>query len=158
MLQFPVPQFVDVEDKIIGPFTLKQFGFVFGGGLLIVALFRILGSSFFFYIAAFPIAILTLAIAFIKFNGRYVYNAVPLFINFITGDKRLIFEKSHDVGDIDIKPVTIAQVRAANTPIVPEMPVQSRLKQITTLLEQKDNEEYQTLHINKNANPVDKTS
>ena len=27
-MQFPVPQFTDVEDKIIGPLTLKQFGII----------------------------------------------------------------------------------------------------------------------------------
>lgn len=30
-MQFQVPQFLDVEDKIIGPFTLKQFLYVMGG-------------------------------------------------------------------------------------------------------------------------------
>jgi hypothetical protein len=30
-MQFQVPQFLDVEDKIIGPFTLKQFLYLIGG-------------------------------------------------------------------------------------------------------------------------------
>ena len=158
MLQFPVPQFVDVEDKIIGPFTLKQFGFVFGGGLLIVAIFRILGNSFFFYLLALPAAILTLGLSFGRFNGRYVYDVVPIFIAYLTSDKRLIFEKNRDVGEIDIKPITMEQIRASNVKVVPEEPVQSRLKQITNLLEQKDEDEYKTLHINKNGGTNDKTT
>ena len=30
-MQFQVPQFLDVEDKIIGPFTIKQFLYIAGG-------------------------------------------------------------------------------------------------------------------------------
>ena len=28
-MQFPVPQFTDVEDRIIGPLTINSFGIVF---------------------------------------------------------------------------------------------------------------------------------
>ena len=31
-MRFQVPQFIEVEDKIFGPLTLKQFIYVFGGG------------------------------------------------------------------------------------------------------------------------------
>jgi hypothetical protein len=34
-MQYPVPQFTDVEDRIIGPLTLKQFGIIFGAGVVI---------------------------------------------------------------------------------------------------------------------------
>ena len=30
-MQFQVPQFLDVEDKIVGPFTIKQFIYLAGG-------------------------------------------------------------------------------------------------------------------------------
>ena len=45
-MQFNVPQFIDIEDKIIGPLTLKQFLFlVAGAGLLFVLwLFLNLGA------------------------------------------------------------------------------------------------------------------
>ena len=47
-MQFPVPQFTDVEDKIIGPLTVKQFGILFGVGvvaLLATTIFVILGYT-----------------------------------------------------------------------------------------------------------------
>ena len=31
-MEFHVPQFIDFEDKVIGPFTWKQFLFLLGGG------------------------------------------------------------------------------------------------------------------------------
>jgi hypothetical protein len=68
-MKFRVPQFIDIEDKIIGPFTLKQFGYIVGAG----------GISFIIWtfvphiIAVFliiPTAGLFLALAFVKYNNR----------------------------------------------------------------------------------------
>jgi hypothetical protein len=33
-MQFQVPQKIDLEDKVIGPFTLKQFFYLLAGGML----------------------------------------------------------------------------------------------------------------------------
>jgi hypothetical protein len=29
-MQFRIPQFIDIEDKVFGPFTFKQFGYLLG--------------------------------------------------------------------------------------------------------------------------------
>jgi len=41
-MQFQVPQFIEVEDKIIGPLTFKQFVFVGGGFGMAYVLWRVL--------------------------------------------------------------------------------------------------------------------
>src|SRR3989338_2781565 len=68
-MQFQVPQFIDVEDKIFGPLTLKQF-ISLGGGLgAAYILFPILPI----YLAAPLIAVvggLAAGLAFFQFNGR----------------------------------------------------------------------------------------
>ncbi len=68
-MQFQVPQFIEVEDKIFGPLTFKQFIFLAGGAGMAYLAWRIL--PFFF---AVPIALgvgaLTLALAFFTYNGR----------------------------------------------------------------------------------------
>ncbi|RJQ28723.1 PrgI family protein [Candidatus Parcubacteria bacterium] len=68
-MQFQVPQFVDVEDTIVGPLTLRQFIYVaVAGGLSALLYFSVelwlwaILSIFFFGIAA--------ALAFVKVNGR----------------------------------------------------------------------------------------
>ncbi len=43
-MQFPVPQFTEVEDKIIGPLTLKQFGIIFGVGVIIFLAMEMMSS------------------------------------------------------------------------------------------------------------------
>lgn len=68
-MQFQVPQFIEVEDKIFGPLTFKQFIYILGG----------LGGAYIFYrvlplFIAGPLIIgvggLAAALAFFQFNGR----------------------------------------------------------------------------------------
>lgn len=52
-MQFKVPQFLEIEDKIFGPFTFRQFVYLAGGAGLCFILYRLLG----FVIGAIPIII-----------------------------------------------------------------------------------------------------
>jgi hypothetical protein len=74
-MQFQVPQFIETEDKIVGPFTLRQFMYIAGAGL---------GSAIlYFTVATWLWLILTivllggaLGIAFVKVEGRPLSNIV----------------------------------------------------------------------------------
>lgn len=68
-MQFQVPQFIETEDKIVGPLTLKQFLYIAAGAALCFALFFFLKTALwlFFVIIIMPIAI---SLAFIQINGR----------------------------------------------------------------------------------------
>ncbi len=68
-MQFQVPQFIDIEDKIVGPFSLKQFGYLAAAALLIFILFFILKTAL-WIIVAIPIALFAAALALVKYNGR----------------------------------------------------------------------------------------
>ena len=150
MLQFPVPQFIEIEDKIIGPFTIKQFCFIFGGGLLAVAMFRIIGNNPLFYFLAIPELLITLTVSFKRFNGRYVYQVIPVFVNFLTSGKVYIFKTGQNtIDDADIPAMLKAATQTSAQPNEIVEPVQSRLKRISLLLDQKNQEEYETLKINK---------
>lgn len=69
MQQFTVPQFIDVEDKIIGPVTTRQFFISLAGLLLIFVVYRIADFSLFVVLGVF-LAMLTGVIAFLRVNGR----------------------------------------------------------------------------------------
>lgn len=69
MRQFQVPQFITVEDKVFGPFTIKQFLYLGGGGLLMLAA-RALLLPFLFYPLALLIGIFAASFAFLKINER----------------------------------------------------------------------------------------
>lgn len=72
--QYTVPQFIDIEDKIFGPITVRQFVVVIVGVALLIGsyslFYKALGMTFLFVIAAILIVSAVIAIAFLKINGR----------------------------------------------------------------------------------------
>lgn len=69
MQQFQVPQYINIEDRIIGPLTLKQFLYLVGGAAVLVIAWFLL-HPFLFVLIAIPAALLSTALAFLKINGR----------------------------------------------------------------------------------------
>jgi hypothetical protein len=82
MQQFIVPQFIDVEDKIIGPITTRQFIIMLGGFLIIAASYKLFDFSLFITFGLLVFAI-TGIFAFLKINGRpFHYFILNLFQTF----------------------------------------------------------------------------
>jgi hypothetical protein len=69
-MQFRVPQFIDMEDKIIGPLTLKQFGYVLGAAGFTFIIWTFVPIRIIAIILILPIAGLFLSLAFVKINNR----------------------------------------------------------------------------------------
>ncbi|MEK7541792.1 MAG: PrgI family protein [Patescibacteria group bacterium] len=69
MKQFQVPQFITIEDKVIGPFTIKQFLYLAAGGGLILAAYAFLRTFLFFPTAAL-VGALAGSLAFLKVNEQ----------------------------------------------------------------------------------------
>lgn len=68
-MQFQVPQFIEVEDKIFGPFTFKQFVYMAGAAGISYMLWRTLPI----FLAVPFIALFAgggAALAFFKYNGQ----------------------------------------------------------------------------------------
>ncbi len=68
-MQFQVPQFIEVEDKIFGPLTFKQFIYLTGAGGLAFSAWRLLPFYFAVPIAA-AVGGLGVALALFEWNGR----------------------------------------------------------------------------------------
>lgn len=68
-MQFQVPQFIETEDKIVGPLSLKQFIYVAAaGGVSTMLFFQV---QFWTWFIGSIIALgFALAISFVKINGR----------------------------------------------------------------------------------------
>jgi hypothetical protein len=69
MQQFTVPQFIDVEDKIIGPITTRQFVIMILGFILMAISYAIFDFSLFVTASVFIFAI-SGTFSFAKINGR----------------------------------------------------------------------------------------
>ncbi|MCX6712082.1 MAG: PrgI family protein [Candidatus Vogelbacteria bacterium] len=68
-MQFQVPQFIEVEDKVFGPLTFRQFLYLAGGAgfSFILYVYLPIYISFLLIIA---IIVFTLTLTFYKYNGR----------------------------------------------------------------------------------------
>ena len=63
-MQFHVPQFIDIEDKLFGPFTFKQGVYVAGGLGAAFVIYRLIPYLIFSAPIIAAVAILTWALAF----------------------------------------------------------------------------------------------
>ncbi len=78
-MQYKVPQKIDLEDKIIGPLTLKQFIYLLIGGMLDYLIFSSI-KSFLGWFLIFIISLVTLAFAFIQVEEQpFSYLILHLF-------------------------------------------------------------------------------
>ncbi len=70
MLNFQVPQFIEIEDKIFGPLTFKQFVYVVGSAGLAFMAWVYIPYHWLALVIMTPIIGLGLALAFYKVNNR----------------------------------------------------------------------------------------
>lgn len=66
--RFIVPQFIDAEDKIWGPITVRQFVIMLAGGLFIFLSYKLSDFSLFLF-STILITALVVLFAFYKVNG-----------------------------------------------------------------------------------------
>ncbi len=92
VMRFEVPQFIDVKDKIFGPFTLNQFIFLAGGFGLGYVAFKLI-PSFLKYPAALVPIVTGLAMAFYKVNGRPFPLMVQAFFAYLFSKKLFIWNQ-----------------------------------------------------------------
>lgn len=90
-MEYQVPQFIDVEDRIIGPLTLKQFIYVAGGGGLCIVFFSYLPFVF-ATLLSLPIAGFAAALAFYKVNGKPFIEMLEAGFNYYTGAKLFLWK------------------------------------------------------------------
>jgi len=69
MDRFVAPQFIDVEDRIIGPITTRQFVLMIIGGVIIFLAYKILDTSA-FVLTALVVGGMVVLFGFVKINGR----------------------------------------------------------------------------------------
>lgn len=68
-MRFTIPQFIDVEDKIIGPLSVRQFLILLGGFGILFLLYRIV-SFVIFILLGIPLFGLSGIFAFARINGQ----------------------------------------------------------------------------------------
>ena len=91
-MRFQVPQFIEVEDKIFGPLTFKQFIYLAGGVGICVISFIFL-PKFLAILISLPVAAFSAALAFYKINSKPFINVVEAFVKYSMTNKLYIWKK-----------------------------------------------------------------
>lgn len=92
-MQFPVPQFTDVEDKIIAGLTFKQFAIIFGAAVFSFIIYTISKNVPATVVAIAFTGLPALGLVFGKLNGRPLYASAGNFISFLFGPKLYVYHK-----------------------------------------------------------------
>jgi hypothetical protein len=91
-MQFKVPQFLEIEDKIFGPFTFRQFVYLAGGAGLCFILYKLLGLA----LGVIPIIIVAGfagALTFYRPNNKPFINMIEAGFKYFTQNKLYIWKK-----------------------------------------------------------------
>jgi hypothetical protein len=101
-MRFQVPQFIEVEDKIFGPLTLKQFIYITGGAGLSFMVYLFVDSIFLAFIPVLIIMGISLALAFFKINNKPFINIAESAFHYYLSNKLYIWKKQQMAKEIPI--------------------------------------------------------
>jgi hypothetical protein len=95
-MQYSVPQFVDVEDKVIGPLSIKQFLFLLGGAGIGVTLWFLL-PVILAIIIDLPLILLAVGLAFFKVNGVPLQSYIANLVGFVLRPNTRVWKREVDL-------------------------------------------------------------
>ncbi|OHA15462.1 MAG: hypothetical protein A3G52_00590 [Candidatus Taylorbacteria bacterium RIFCSPLOWO2_12_FULL_43_20] len=130
-MRFQVPQFINIEDKVIGPLTIKQFVYLAGGAGMSYLIYILLP----FFIAVILIVIigaLSLALAFYKINNKPFVFFLENTVRYFFGGKLYIWQKKEK------KPVAKQKTQEEDSLLYVPKLSDSKLKDLTWSLDVKE--------------------
>lgn len=137
-MRFQVPQFIEIEDKIFGPLTLKQFIYLAGGGGISFVIYTIMPYFFLAVFFIIPVMLFSVALAFYKVNGKPFIFILESAVKYTLSNKLYLWQKREKVT------MTKESENKKDQPLlkVPKLS-ESKLKDLTW-----------SLDINENINPI----
>lgn len=88
-----VPQYIDIEDKVAGPLTMKQLGWMILMGIILLILWNVLPFAGFLVIG-FPIVIFFVALSFFKPYGQPMGSFLVHGVTFLFKPKIYIWRRT----------------------------------------------------------------
>lgn len=156
-MKFVVPQFIDVEDKVLGPLSVRQFVIILVGAGFIFILFKIMS-----FIAAVLSAVFVMAFvfvfAFIKINGRGFHYFLLSLLETFRSPQLKVWRK--DVERYAAKPEVKPKTTAKYKPKIKQPLTSTRLTELTLtvdtggVFEAKENDDEEEV-IDEKLKPLD---
>ncbi len=115
-MEYQVPQFIEVEDKVVGPLTLWQFIYLAGtaGFCIIFIYFLPLVVAI---LLCIPVVALGAALSFYKVNGKSFIEMLEAGFNYYTGAKMFLWKREAPKAE---KPGASAAAAAAAEAALPQ--------------------------------------
>jgi hypothetical protein len=98
-----VPQFLEIEDTVIGPITIRQFLEMLVGGLLIFIYYKVFDFSLFAVASLVTIALVAV-LAFVKINGQPFHFFMLNFVSTFKSPKLKVWRKQYNPADSKAQP------------------------------------------------------
>ena len=133
-MQYQVPQFIDIEDRIIGPLTLKQFIYLaFAAAILFV--FWFLFKFYIWIFFALPIIALAMSFAFLKINDRpFIYFFIAA-ISYFIKPRLYIFRTVTEASAKEITKEKVSEPATSVAKTKEEKVTRSKLKELALSLD-----------------------
>jgi len=133
-MRFQVPQFIEIEDKIFGPLSFKQFVYILGGVGIAYVLYRLLPLfiAIFFII---PVLALAGALAFYQINGKPFIHTLEAAFHFLKKKKLYLWQKSKEEKPSAPRTAVNKETERAYNPITVPRLSESKLKDLSWSLE-----------------------
>ena len=128
--QFTVPQFLDVESKIIGPVTARQFFILLGVLLAEFLIYRIFLNIIYVLLFGLPVLGVGLIFAFGKANGQPIHFLVLNYIQTFRRPRLRVWDKT--LSDADVRMFLQTVEEEVIAPRLTKAPLErSRLNELT---------------------------
>ena len=145
-MRYEVPQFIEIEDKIIGPLTIWQFLYIAGGIGACTLLWVSPLPTILAIIVGVPILLLSAALAFYKINQRPFLTFLESFFMYYIGSKLYIWQKQDKLPEETEKSLEqeAEAMLGTNQPYVPRLS-DSKLKDLTWALDIEERSDQEVL-------------
>ncbi len=91
-MRFQIPQFIDRETKVVGPFTFRQFIFVgIAGAILFILYFMV--AFWLFLLSAIVLGGGALVLAFVKIGGQSLPTVLKNFLGYFISPKVYLWKR-----------------------------------------------------------------
>lgn len=140
-MQFSVPQFLEIEDTVVGPLTVRQSMYLGLGGVVIF-MSTILLSMFWAIFVSVPFLLFCIALAFYKPNGQPLLAYIQKFLVFGSRPTVYVWRREPDGFMIKraIRCETVKDARSAEYKIVSR----NRLQELAWMLDTRQAMEIET--------------
>lgn len=145
-MQFRLPQFLDIEDKVFGPFTLRQFAYMLGAGAFGYLFWKLIPIK----ILAIPFILVFsgtfLALAFVKIHNRPFADVLENAYKFFIGNKTYIWQKNKEQipkAKTDLRAIDILKKKESTEEIM----TSERIKELSSRLDIFDEKKKNELNL-----------